>query len=277
MRQIKVASPLRYPGGKSRVAGRISSLFPDFDEYREPFIGGGSVFLELAQRKPMAKYWINDLYPDVSNFWYTAATDLSALVQHVIYFRELEKDGKRLYSRLRELEPESNVQRAARFFALNRITFSGTLDSGGYSQLAFEKRFTETSVQRLRQLSFLQDIDVRVTNSDYSEVIRSPGSGVLLYLDPPYITRGRKLYGRGGDLHRKFDHERFTKTALESEHTWLITYNDGDSINKLLPESANLSHLHWQQHYPMKSSLGSSLPKGQELIIANYDLEGLSL
>jgi DNA adenine methylase len=47
-----IKSPLRYPGGKSRAVDLISSLIPDFDDYREPFLGGGSLFINLKQIFP---------------------------------------------------------------------------------------------------------------------------------------------------------------------------------------------------------------------------------
>lgn len=265
-------SPLRYPGGKSRVAKRIATLFPDFEEYREPFLGGGSVFLEVAKLKPEARFWLNDLYPEVANFWKVVVNDLGNLVQEVKNLKRLEPDGRILYNFLRNFEPSSDCERAARFFVLNRITFSGTIDSGGYSQQAFDHRFTQTSIERLADLAFLNQIDIRVTCEDYSNALEERGSGVILFLDPPYITRAQRLYGKGGNLHRTFDHERFARTVLETEHSWLVTYNDGATVGQLLPKSERLTHLQWQQHYPMKSPLGAQKPKGQELIIANFEL-----
>ena len=61
-------SPLRYPGGKSKAVKNILPLVPYFEEYREPFVGGGSVFLSLLQKYPEKKYWINDLYLDLFSF-----------------------------------------------------------------------------------------------------------------------------------------------------------------------------------------------------------------
>ena len=227
MLKVGPISPLRYPGGKSRVARRIATLFPEFQEYREPFLGGGSVFLEVVKLKPDAKFWLNDLYPEVSNFWQVAVDDLPSLVGEVQALKRSEPDGRGLYNFLRNFEPASACERAARFFVLNRITFSGTIDSGGYSQQAFDHRFTDTSVARLVDLAFLKDVDIRVTCEDYSTAVEASGSDVILFLDPPYITTAQKLYGKGGNLHRNFDHERFARTVLDSEHSWLVTYNDG--------------------------------------------------
>ena len=57
-------TPLRYPGGKSRAAPKIESYFPDlskYKEYREPFIGGGSMAIYIAKKYPHIKIWVNDL------------------------------------------------------------------------------------------------------------------------------------------------------------------------------------------------------------------------
>lgn len=265
-------SPLRYPGGKSRVARRIAELIPDFEEYREPFLGGGSVFLALAAARPSAKYRLNDLYPEVSNFWQVAYENLALLISSVENLRRTQVDGAALYSHLRSQADLDPVARAAKFFVLNRITFSGTSDSGGYSQHAFEGRFTASSIDRLKSLELLQGLDLVVTNADYATALNEPGQGVFIYLDPPYITKRQKLYGQNGNLHRSFDHVRFASEITRCNHSWLVTYNDGESVSGLLPESKTINHLRWEQHYGMKSGLGASIPKGQELIIANYPI-----
>jgi len=51
-----IKSPLRYPGGKSRSVEQIASQIPDFQEFREPFLGGGSVFVYVKQRYPDKKF-----------------------------------------------------------------------------------------------------------------------------------------------------------------------------------------------------------------------------
>ena len=65
-----IKSPLRYPGGKSRAVKLISKLVPQFDEYREPFVGGGSVFIYFKQIFPNKNFWINDIYTNLFHFWY---------------------------------------------------------------------------------------------------------------------------------------------------------------------------------------------------------------
>ena len=63
-------TPLRYPGGKSRAINKIAPFFPkDFKEYREPFLGGGSMALYVTQTRPDVEVWVNDFYEPLVTFW----------------------------------------------------------------------------------------------------------------------------------------------------------------------------------------------------------------
>ncbi|HCN36819.1 MAG TPA: modification methylase, partial [Bacteroidetes bacterium] len=75
-----IKSPLRYPGGKSRAVNLISKLLPQFDEFREPFVGGGSVFIFAKQKYPDKSFWINDLYYELFKFWEVSQKDVKSLV-----------------------------------------------------------------------------------------------------------------------------------------------------------------------------------------------------
>jgi DNA adenine methylase len=70
MKSLK--TPLRYPGGKSRACVKMNPYFPDlrdYDEFREPFIGGGSVAIHITKKYPNLDIWVNDLYEPLVNFW----------------------------------------------------------------------------------------------------------------------------------------------------------------------------------------------------------------
>lgn len=145
-------SPLRYPGGKSRAIDQIAAMLPEhFSEYREPFVGGGSVFLFIRQRFPSVKVWINDLNFGLYCFWKEAQNDAAKLAAAVQQIKDETTNGEELFFRLRDADTTNmdDFTQAVRFFVLNRITFSGTVESGGYSQQAFERRFTDSSVVRL--------------------------------------------------------------------------------------------------------------------------------
>ncbi|MEW6701573.1 MAG: DNA adenine methylase, partial [Bacteroidota bacterium] len=76
-----IKSPLRYPGGKSKAIDSISKLIPDFTEFREPFVGGGSVFVYLKQKFPSRNFWINDIYQNLYHFWNECKENPNKLIE----------------------------------------------------------------------------------------------------------------------------------------------------------------------------------------------------
>ena len=180
-----------------------------------------------------------------------------------------EKDGKDLYKKyLRNYKKINEYKRAIRYFVLNRITYSGTVYSGGYSQLSFEKRFTYSSIERLRPVSRIIS-DVFIKNDDYSNFLYKSSRKVFLYLDPPYYKyKESKLYGRKGDLHINFKHEKFAEDMKNYKyHNWLITYDNSDKIKELF-SFANIYEFNVQ--YYMDNYNGKKPKTGEELFITNY-------
>lgn len=263
-----IKSPLRYPGGKSRAVKIISPIIPDFDEYREPFVGGGSVFVYAKQRFAGKKFWVNDLYFELFKFWEMTQKDVDALIEKIYEWRNRFPVGKELFKFLNEnLAYFNDLERAAAFFIYNRITFSGTSLSGGFSQGAFSGRFTESSIQRLNDFAYVIN-GTTITNLDYKEVVERDGENVFIYLDPPYYSAQKSaLYGKNGRLHKTFDHEELAQVMKNCQHKWLITYDDSDYIKNLF-SFAKITP--WELTYGMRNVTESSNQKGKELFISNY-------
>ncbi len=265
-----IKSPLRYPGGKSRAIDLISSISPQFDEFREPFLGGGSIYVYFKQKYPLKRYWINDLYYPLFKFWEMTQKDIDGLIEQVWEWKNEFKIGKELYRYLSDnLETYDDIKRAGAFFIFNRITFSGTTESGGYSEGAFKGRFTDSSIARLRSLGKIVN-NTRITNLDYEELVNSPGENVFIFLDPPYHSATKSaLYGKNGNLHKGFDHRRFAEIMKSCKHKWLITYDDSPYIKELFSFAYIKS---WNLTYGMRNQTPVSNQKGEELFISNYPI-----
>ncbi len=268
----KIKPVLRYPGGKSKAIRKIITHIPtNYKEFREPFVGGGSVFIAAKQRlNPNAIYKINDLNYDLFCFWNELKNNANKLIDEIYRVKQKSKNGRRLYEELRDSTKRmSDFERAVRFFILNRITFSGTVDSGGYSEQAFKLRFTISSIERLRMLSKLL-VNVIIKHGDYQELVLEPGEDVFIFLDPPYYcSSSSKLYGKNGDLHASFDHEEFAEVMKKCPHKWLITYDNSPEIRELF----SFANIHeWALKYGMTNVGKSNAKIGNELFITNYKI-----
>jgi len=267
-----IKSPLRYPGGKSRAIQQMKSLLPkEFEEYREPFVGGGSFFIYLRQVFPKLKIWINDLNPELYFFWKYAQIDSEKLAKETLKIKSERTDGRDLFNELVTINTGnlSGFERAVRFFVLNRITFSGVVESGGYSQLAFAGRFTESSIERVAKMGKLLE-GIKITHLDYSEILSDGGKEVFTFLDPPYFKATKsKLYGKNGILHTEFNHDKFAIKMKKCNHSWLITYDDSPQIR----ENFTFANIYnWELQYGMNNYKQGKAEKGSELFLSNYQL-----
>jgi len=274
----KITSVLRYPGGKARVLNKILPFIPhDFQEFREPFVGGGSVFIRLKQDlSESISFSINDINSDLYLFWRCLQQDGNSFYEKVIEIKNEFSNGKELYKYYKSENANwNNLDRAVRFFILNRITFSGLIESGGYSQQSYDLRFRKAVIERLIPLSKLLE-GVEITNDDYSYSLKRGGDNVFIFFDPPYFSSKRsKLYGKNGNLHTSFDHAEFAKKLKHCSHRWLITCDDSPEIRELFDYAEH--QIPWNLAYPMTNVKKTNVKKtnvkrGCELIITNYDI-----
>lgn len=267
MRHFSIKSPLRYPGGKSRAIKKLYPTFPErMVEYREPFFGGGSVglFLRQSPHHIYQNWWVNDLNPNLFHFWSMLQENPDSVVSQVKEWHRGWRRNKILFEYLREsIDKMGDVERAAAYFVLNRITFSGATESGGFSKDSYEKKFTPSSIDRLVEVAPLLK-GVNFTNQDYEDVVSAEGENVFIFLDPPYASATQSLYGKNGTLHRGFDHERLHCVLDATPHHWVMTYDDCPLIRSLY---ANDVLCEWQLIYGMRGQNRDRM--GNELLISN--------
>ena len=140
MKSLK--TPLRYPGGKSRACEKMGPYFPDlsnYDEFREPFLGGGSVAIYITKKYPNLDIWVNDLYEPLVNFWQQLqmfGTDLKdKLVDLKSTHNNPESAKELLLSSKEKINDQSlpSIDRAVAFYVVNKCSFSGLTESSSFS------------------------------------------------------------------------------------------------------------------------------------------------
>lgn len=265
MKKSLKKTPLRYPGGKSRLVKPILKMAPDaFTEYREPFLGGGSVLFALQDHELQARK-AGDLFEPLFNFWDCVKESRTAVLVVVNYLKIKYPNGRDLFEHCKEdiFTTEDKFVKAACYFILNRITYSGLTLSGGYSQASFDSRFNPSHIQRLHDSqSVIRHVELY--HKDYKTLLHeSSDNDVWIFLDPPYDIKSDNLYGSRGNTHKGFDHVEFAEECKKSPYKWLVTYNDNENIRKLF-KWANI------YEHKVKYSMNSKPKEKVELFITNY-------
>lgn len=279
-------SPLRYPGGKSRAIKILKDFIPkDFSEYREPFFGGGSIGIYLwqdlnqthslyKQNTENVPFLANDLNRDLYCFWQVLKTQNKEMISEIQKIKTHYKNGKTLYEELKARRDGnlSKFQRAVDFFILNRITFSGVVDCGGYSAKAFETRFTQSSIDRLKNMDTILQNFV-FSNESYETLLQKKGENVFIFLDPPYFSAKKsKLYGRNGDLHTNFNHEKLHEQLKNCPHNFLLTCDNSPYIRELYKD---FFMQEYSLQYGMNNYKQQKANLGEEVLISNFPTKNM--
>ena len=148
------------------------------------------------------------------------------------------------------------LQQAIQYFVINRCSFSGSTLSGGFSEEASRKRFTQSSINKIEALDFT---NIEIYNEDFCDFINTytpmPIDKALLFLDPPYYLESKsKLYGNNGDLHEGFNHNLLFE-LLNTKKNWVLTYNNCAYIRNLYKDYKILD-VNWS--YGMNTTKASS-------------------
>ena len=236
MSKKALKTPLRYPGGKSRACTKMGQFFPDFSkfkEFREPFLGGGSVALYISKMYPSLDIWVNDLYEPLVNFWQTIQDDGQNLQDMIWSLKNKYPDrdsARELFVQAKEKinnEELSSRERAAYFYIVNKCSFSGLTESSSFSAQASESNFSYRGIEKIT--GYQQIIENwTITNISYERML-SDDSEIFTYLDPPYDIKDN-LYGKKGDMHKKFDHDEFAEWCDRFTSPMLISYNSSQLV-----------------------------------------------
>ena len=270
-------TPLRYPGGKSRAVVKLFQFFPDlstYREYREPFIGGGSVAIEVTKRYPDIEVWVNDLYEPLYNFWCELQHNGSEMQKELVNLKGVHcnPDSARcLFQSMKDVinDPEeSKIARAVAFYIVNKCSFSGLTESSSFSEQASESNFSLRGIQRLSEYQELIQSWV-ITNLSYERML-SDEKNVFTYLDPPYDIKDN-LYGRKGAMHKSFDHDEFANWCDQFTSPMLISYNSDQIVKNRFKEWSVGEFAHT---YTMRSvgCYNTDQAERKELVLTNYEV-----
>ncbi len=246
---LRFVSPLRYPGGKTRLANfllrAIEKNFSNKGKITliEPYAGGAGASLKLLFSNKVDRIIINDLDRSIFSFWKIAASDTDFLINKIkkvnIDIDEWKKQ-KEIYSN--SLSTTKELAFATLF--LNRTNRSGIIEGGpigGMDQSGpwdIKARFTKnTIIERLEKIKEFKD-KIMVRKLDGVKLLRQLGKNkkkdnYFIFIDPPYYQKGKSLYL---NHYIDKDHKRLLKLLEKSSLKWVMTYDDVSYIQNLYDE-----------------------------------------
>ena len=259
----------------------MDQYFPDLREYaefREPFLGGGSVAIHVSKKYPHLKITVNDLYEPLINFWVQLQQfggDLTEKIRNYKSTHPEPESAKELFLECKNRINDKSldcIERAAAFYIVNKCSFSGLTESSSFSKAASISNFSMRGIEKLPGYSdIISHWHINQYSYEYCfrENIRDD---LFMYLDPPYDIKDN-LYGKKGSMHKGFDHDEFANNCSQSKIDMLISYNS-DQLVKDRFTGLQWNAAEFDLTYTMRS-VGEFMreqQKRKELLLFNYGL-----
>jgi DNA adenine methylase len=266
----KYFTPLRYPGGKARLAPYVKSLLRENrlldGEYVEPYAGGSAIALELLFHEYVANIHINDISKPVHAFWKSVLCHTEELCRLVSKTKLTVAQWDKQKKVLKNPADHSDLDLGFATFFLNRTNRSGILNGGiigGRDQNGpwkIDARYNcKELIQRIQAIARMKD-KISLTRQDALKFLQSGilqwSPKTLIYLDPPYYVKGRDLYY---DFYEQEDHQRIASFLNEKKisQQWIVSYDNVKPIRSLYKRSR---YLVYDIGYSARSaSLGSEV------------------
>lgn len=269
-------SPLRYPGGKARIASYVKKLFKDNSLhggiYVEPYAGGASVALALLLEGYASRIIINDKDRSIFAFWDSVLNHPDKFCDLIMQTPVNLKTWKIQKEIQNKKETCDLLELGFSTFFLNRTNFSGIIKAGvigGQKQKGTWKinaRYNkEELISKIKRIASYRD-QIKLYNLDTLELInilkKELPRKTLFFFDPPYYVKGRDLYL---NYYNDKDHENVAKEIFKiTKHKWILTY---DNVNFI----GNLYNDYRQLDYSLTYS-ASKTKNGKELMIFSDNL-----
>ena len=231
-------TPLRYPGGKSRAVTKMDQYFPDlrnYVEFREPFLGGGSVAIHISKKYPHLKITVNDLYEPLVNFWSNLQMFGVEMKDQLLDYKLTHNDpdsARELFNNSKDILGKtsySSIDRAVAFYIVNKCSFSGLTESSSFSPQASRSNFSVRGIEKLPGYSeIISNWNINGYSYEYL-MENNMHDGIFMYLDPPYDIKDN-LYGKKGSMHKNFDHDKFAKDCDAHNIPMMVSYNSDQLV-----------------------------------------------
>ena len=238
-------SPLRYPGGKGKLASFMEYMIDQLGHrggtYIEPFAGGAGIAMELLLRNVVSRIVINDYDKAVWSFWRVILTETDRFVEEIRTVPLTMDEWQKQHEILVTQNDKYSFELGFAAFYLNRTNCSGIIKGGvigGQEQAKdwkMDVRFRrEELVTRIQRIAARKK-DIKLYNKDVNSFIKNYlplyEENALIYFDPPYFRKGQQLYM---NFFNYKDHVRIEQEIREHVNCdWIITYDYEPQIEEI--------------------------------------------
>ena len=250
----RYVSPLRYPGGKARMAAHLAGVFArqhglmDVEIWMEPFAGGAGAALTLLTEEQVGEAWLVERHPALAAFWRSTidqGDELAARVEALHVDMTTWDEARQVVGAVSAGERMDDLDAGLAAFVVNRCSRSGIVTPnagpmGGkhqHGRWRLGSRWNaEALAERIRHVHTLGP-RIRLTEGDGIEHIAELDGSVgiedelFLFVDPPYIREGNRLYANGMS---GVDHQRLADALRGTPARWMLTYDDEPAVHETL-------------------------------------------
>ena len=245
---MKLLSPLRYPGGKARIAPFLADLI-DLNNLRggayfEPYAGGAGAALALLDSGAVSKIFINDIDPRIHAFWKAVLDESDRLIDSIFDVELSLDEWKRQRQICEHPKGASSFDLGFSAFYMNRCNRSGIIVGagpiGGYQQQGkwkLDVRFNrEGLAERILEIQKRRSA-IHISSTDAIDFLKkslprgNKRKEAFVYLDPPYVAEGGRLYH---NVYQSNDHRKVANYVRKQKTLhWVMSYDYHPLIREL--------------------------------------------
>lgn len=264
-------SPLRYPGGKSKITPFIKLIIDTIDKenitYIEPFAGGSGIALALLLEGNVANIVINDYDKAVYSFWKAILKETDKFIKLIEDTPISIKEWKKQKDIYQNRSNKYSLELGFALFYLNRTNRSGIIKAGpigGYMQngnYLMDARYNKKELIRRIRMIAKNKSHIKIYNKEsrkfIKEILPKYENNAFVYFDPPYFNKGKELYK---NFFTYEDHVELKEyITKEVNCSWIVTYDNVKEIKDLYKS-------YYMREFDLTYSLANN-GKGTEVII----------
>lgn len=270
-------TPLRYPGGKSRLTAFIDQILTVNNitngTYIEPFCGGAGIAVNLLMKNKVNRIVLNDKDRSVYAFWHSVLRHTERFIDQILTIPLTVEEWKKQKAVQQEKKQADLFELGFSTFFLNRTNRSGILKAGvigGLEQTGnykMDARFNREKLALKVTKIGEHRRQIEICNNDVIDFIDTKlksqtNENLLAYFDPPYFNKGHQLYM---NFFTPKDHAKLAQAITKLDMPWLVSYDDTPEIRSIYSDQKNIKNLF------LRYSAGNT-NLGKEILYAHHDI-----